>query len=254
MAGTGLYVYGILRAGHPLPAGLRGVGKEPGPPRTFTEGPLAAVAGAAPPDLRARRRDLLAHQELLLTLAGSGPVLPMRFGMVAGDEAALRRHLREARESHLRTLELLDGRVEVNVKVLPAEDEEALARLLGEDAGLRRLSAEARSRPSYQAKVRLGEAVTTALTRRATEAAQLVRQELEPAAHAVAPGPAVTGCVLNASFLVAREDGEDFLAAARGLGERYHDRLRLRAAGPLPCYSFSGGGSPVPPGRVAAWA
>ena len=43
------------------------------------------------PGLRAKRRDLMAHQEPAPDAGEDGPVLPMRFGMVAPDEATVRR-------------------------------------------------------------------------------------------------------------------------------------------------------------------
>lgn len=82
------------------------------------EGRVAAVVSQAPPKLRARRRDLLAHQELLLALSEHGPVLPMRFGMVAPDETVIRRQLADDEERHLAALESLAGRVEINVKAM----------------------------------------------------------------------------------------------------------------------------------------
>lgn len=169
MTEDGIYVYAIVRADHPLPLGLGGVGDPPGVVERLDEGRVAAVVSQAPPQLRARRRDLMAHQELLLTLADDGPVLPMRFGMVAPDETVVRRQLSDAEERHLAALEDLAGRVEINLKALPADD--SLAALVQGDATIRGLRETVRRRPGYEANLRLGEAVATALARRAAEAA-----------------------------------------------------------------------------------
>ncbi|WP_407554625.1 GvpL/GvpF family gas vesicle protein [Streptomyces sp. Pv4-95] len=236
MTDTGAYVYGTVRADHPVPPGLRGVGSPPGEVTTCTVGRLTAVISAAPPDLRARRRDLLAHQELLLRLAEDGPVLPMRFGMVAADESAVRRQLADAEDGHLAVLERLAGRVEMNVKVLPAND--ALAALVQEDATVRGLRDAVRRRPSYQANLRLGEAVAAALARRATEAGREAVSHLAASAHAVAAGPEVAGCLVNTSFLVDRRDSDGFRAEVERLAGHHRNRAELRVAGPLPCYSF----------------
>ncbi|MFH9610646.1 GvpL/GvpF family gas vesicle protein [Streptomyces sp. NPDC017448] len=250
MAGAGLYVYAVVRRGTPLPAGAGGVGDPPGVPRTVTIGGIAAVVSDAPARLRARRRDLLAHQNLLMGLAEGGPVLPMRFGMVAPDEDTLLARLAGARRSHLAILEQLDGHVEVNVKALPAPD--SLAEVVVEDAVVRRLRDEARRRPGYEASVRLGEAVASALTRRAAEAGREVLRELAPLARATAPGPDVQGCALNTSFLVPRGRSQRFRTAAERLAEAHRSRVELRFAGPLPCYSFVGDAdSPGRPGAMA---
>ncbi|MFI9075690.1 GvpL/GvpF family gas vesicle protein [Streptomyces sioyaensis] len=232
----GIYVYGIVRAGHPLPPALGGVGDPPGTVGRVEEGRLAAVISQAPPRLRARRRDLLAHQELLLALAEDGPVLPMRFGMVAPDESVIRRQLSEAEDRQLAALDGVAGRVEINVKALPAD--EALPALVKGDATIRGLREAARRRPSYEANVRLGEAVATALARRSAEAGRDIVRELSSLAHAVCAGPQVTGCQVNVSFLVGRGDGAGFVAEAERLARQREDRVVLRVAGPLPCYSF----------------
>ncbi|MGX1850064.1 GvpL/GvpF family gas vesicle protein [Streptomyces sp. NBC_01456] len=236
MTDDGIYVYGIVRAGHPLPSAPVGVGDPPGAVGTLAEGRLAAVISPAPPRLRARRRDLLAHQELLLALAADGPVLPMRFGMVAPDETVIRRQLSEAEDRHLAALDGVAGRVEINVKALPAD--EALPALVQGDATIRQLREAVRRRPSYEANVRLGEAVATALARRAAEAGREIVRELSSTAHAVCAGPEVSGCQVNVSFLVDRGDSAGFVAAAELLARRRQDRVVLRVAGPLPCYSF----------------
>lgn len=243
MTDNGLYVYAIVRAEQRVPKGLAGVGSPPLPLRFLVEGPLGAVVSDAPPKLRARRRDLLAHQDLLLRLTGSGPTLPMRFGTVAPDEAAVRAQLIAAEHPHLTALERLDGRVEVNVKAFAPSH--ALAHLVREDQSIRRLHEAARRRPGYEANLRLGEAVVTALSRRAAEAGRSAVRELTPLADAVATGPEVPGCVLNTSFLVGRAAEGRFRAAARDFAKARQDRVELRLAGPLPCYSFVGADGPL---------
>ncbi|WP_030544781.1 GvpL/GvpF family gas vesicle protein [Streptomyces albus] len=241
MTAAGLYVYGVVRTGHPLPAGRRGVGDPPGPLRLIRHGAIAAVAGPAPPGLRARRRDLLAHQELLLALAADGPVLPMRFGMVAPDEDTVLRDLAAGEQERSAALTRLDGRCELNLKASPVED--GLAALLREDEGVRRLRDEVRGRPSYQGSLRLGESVAAGLTRRAKAAVEQVLRACAPLAEQLVEGPDVQGCVRNVSFLVGRDNEAPFRAAVERLAAEHRDAVELRLTGPLPCYSFADPGS-----------
>ncbi|MFI9047173.1 GvpL/GvpF family gas vesicle protein [Streptomyces sp. NPDC053427] len=243
MTDDGVYVYGIVRAAHPVPTVLHGVGNPPGAVTMIVEGKVAAVVSPAPPQLRARRRDLLAHQELLLTLAEQGPLLPMRFGMVASDATAVRRQLTDAEDRHLAVLDWVADRVEINVKAMPAKD--SLAAVVKDDRAVRELREAVRRRPSYEANVRLGSAVAAALSRRAAEAGRDAAQELRRAAHAIAAGPEVSGCVMNVSFLVSRGDCVRFAEEVQRLAQRHRDRVELKVAGPLPCYSF------LEPERVA---
>ncbi|MFF5724975.1 GvpL/GvpF family gas vesicle protein [[Kitasatospora] papulosa] len=236
MTGNGVYVYAIIPAGEALPAGVVGVGSPAAALRLVDEGRVTAVVSAAPPQLRARRRDLMAHQEVLQRLTDMCPVLPMRFGVVAPDDESVRAQLAGSQAQHLATLSHLRGGVEFNLKALPAQD--ALAAVVAEEKNVRRLREAVRRRPGYEANVRLGEAVSTALSRRAAEAGRRILHELTPMARETTPGPEVHGCVLNVSFLVDRSRGDSFRTTVRRFADRHRDHVELRVAGPLPCYSF----------------
>ncbi|GAA1909272.1 GvpL/GvpF family gas vesicle protein [Streptomyces sodiiphilus] len=236
MTDATVYVYGVIRAGQELPAGRSGVGSPPAPLRPLPAGRLSAVVSSAPAGLRARRRDLMAHQETLLALAEDGPVLPMRFGMVSPDEETVVRRLSEEEEQHLEALERLDGQLEMNLKVFPAED--SLADLVREDPQIRLLHEASRRRPGYEASLRLGEAIATGLHRRAAVAAAEAVRRLTPRSTATAAGPEVTGCVLNTSFLVPRDAVAGFRADAERCAGEHGAHAEMRITGPLPCFSF----------------
>ncbi|MFF5896806.1 GvpL/GvpF family gas vesicle protein [Streptomyces argenteolus] len=236
MTGSGVYVYAIVPAGAAIPSGTTGVGSPPAPLRPVRDGKLTAVVSDAPGQLRARRRDLLAHQDVLLRLSDGGPVLPMRFGAVAPDEESVRAQLAGSQSEHLATLRNLDGAVEINLKAFPAQD--ALAAVVAEEKNVRRLREAVRRRPDYEANVRLGEAVAAALSRRAAEAGKKLLHRLTPLARAAAAGPEVHGCALNVSFLVDRSGSDAFRAVVRSFADGHREHVDLRVAGPLPCYSF----------------
>ncbi|MFF3143507.1 GvpL/GvpF family gas vesicle protein, partial [Streptomyces sp. NPDC057927] len=60
-----VYIYSITGKQHPLRLdGLSGVGESPADLRAVTAGPLCAVVSDAPDDLRPKRRDIIAHQEV----------------------------------------------------------------------------------------------------------------------------------------------------------------------------------------------
>ncbi|MFD6275587.1 GvpL/GvpF family gas vesicle protein [Streptomyces sp. NPDC060209] len=236
MTEHGVYVYAIIPAGEALPADTVGVGSPPAALRLVGDGRITAVVSDAPPQLRARRRDLMAHQEVLLRLSDSGPVLPMRFGAVAPDEESVRDQLAGSQAEHLAMLSHLDGGVEINLKALPAQN--ALAAVVAEEKNVRRLREAVRRRPDYEANVRLGEAVATALSRRAAVAGKKILHKLTPMARAVAAGPEVHGCALNVSFLIDRSESDAFRATVQRFADRHRDHVELRVAGPLPCYSF----------------
>ncbi|MET9560055.1 GvpL/GvpF family gas vesicle protein [Streptomyces tauricus] len=233
------YVYGITSSSLPtLPDGTEGVGEPAMPVRVIKEGDLAAVVSDAPEGLRPKRRDLLAHQNVLAEAGAGGPVLPMRFGSVSTDDAAVAGVLAERADHFKERLDALAGKVEYNVKA--THDEEAvLHRVMSENPEVRALTEANRSAGggNYDDKLRLGEMVVAAVKNREVEDAAEIQRALEPAAVSVSVGPESTGWLANLSFLVARDSAETFIEAVEEV-RKAHPHLDLRVHGPLPPYSF----------------
>src|SRR5204863_3122954 len=97
-----VYVYGVVVAGGPLelPVGVEGaeVGVE-------ESGGLAALVSSVPDrPMRATRRNLEAHAAVLQSaLSQRDPVLPMRFGILLPDLAAVAAELLEPSRPELET-------------------------------------------------------------------------------------------------------------------------------------------------------
>jgi hypothetical protein len=233
------YVYGITSSSLPsLPDGTEGVGEPALPVRVIKEGDLAAVVSDAPEGLRPKRRDLLAHQNVLAEAGAGGPVLPMRFGSVSTDDAAVAGVLAERAEHFKERLDALAGKVEYNVKA--THDEEAvLHRVMSENPEVRALTEANRSAGggNYDDKLRLGEMVVAAVKNREVEDAAEIQRALEPTAASVSVGPESTGWLANLSFLVDRDEAGTFLDAVDEV-RKAHPHLDLRVHGPLPPYSF----------------
>lgn len=233
---AGVYVYGIVGPDHPCALDdARGVGAEPTVPRRVAAGQVAAVVGDAPNGLRAKRRDVTAHHQLLAELARQGTVLPMRFGVVAPDEAALRADLERDGGSYAAALRELTGMSEYNVKLVP--DEDALVRLVAaSDPQVRRLREAGEA--DHDGQLRLGQAVAAAVETVAEADARLALAALGPLAERTATGPAAAGTAFNTSFLVDDGRVDEFTRAVGSVRERLAERGELRCTGPLPAYSF----------------
>ncbi|MFC0527414.1 GvpL/GvpF family gas vesicle protein [Phytohabitans kaempferiae] len=121
MNGAAVYVFGVVAADHPAsPADLVGLGGPDTPLWRVPASATAAVVAAAPGWLRARPRDLLAHQLVLDCLWQGGPVLPVRYGVVAPNEETLRAELRRWTVRHMEGLARVAGRMQLDVTVRPA--------------------------------------------------------------------------------------------------------------------------------------
>lgn len=234
---TALYVYGLMRADHPFRGGGAGVGDPPARVRRCGEGPVVAAVSAAPAQMRGKRRDLLAHHEVLGALAEDGVVLPMRFGVAVPDESALLAHVSGESQHYLDLLSQIEGRVELNVKGTPDEDA-MVASVLAEDSRIRSLREASRGGRSYDGMLRLGEVVSTAVEARRRSWADQMVGRLRPLAVRTTLGPPVADVALNAAFLVDRARVDEFSAAVDELAKRSSFPADVRLTGPLPPYSF----------------
>jgi hypothetical protein len=245
------YVYGITAASHPtLPEDLVGVGDPALPVRVLKEGDLAAIVSDSPEGLRPKRRDLLAHQNVLSEAGADGCILPMRFGSVAPDDDTVTGVLAERQEHYKERLRTLDGKVEYNVKA--THDEEAvLHRVMSDNPDVRAMAEANRQAGggSYEDRLRLGEMVVAAVKAREAEDAGLVQRALEPLADAISVGPESSGWLANVSFLVERDSAASFLESVDEL-RKAHPHLELRVNGPLPPYSFVDPGPAEPAGTT----
>ncbi len=249
------YVYGITAVAHPsLPEGMGGVGDPARPLRVLTQGELAAVVSDAPEGLRPKRRELLAHQNVLSEIGAGGCVLPMRFGSVAPDDDAVTSVLAERADHYLERLRALDDRVEYNVKANHVE-EAVLHHVMALNPEIRALAEANRQSGggSYDDKIRLGEMVAEAVKAREAEDGAALENALRGNADAESVGPESTGWLANVSYLVKRATAEEFLAAVEQVRTDM-PHLEIRLNGPLPPYSFVEPGPAEPAGTTAGGA
>jgi hypothetical protein len=234
-----VYVYAISDAEHPLRlSDLKGVGEPGGSLRAVRGTTLTAVVSDAPAELRAKRRDLLAHQRVLERLMEDGSVLPMRFGLAAPDEDTVTAALDDNADTYTAQLRRITGCVEYNLKV--ARDREDLLREIVEDSEeVRRLNEYTRTHPdAREDKVALGELVSQEVSRRGEKVAAEVVDHLAPGAVAHIVGEEAEDWFLNVSFLVERGNGAAFQQAVESEGRRRGTGFSFVLNGPLPPYSF----------------
>ncbi|MDT0328310.1 GvpL/GvpF family gas vesicle protein [Nocardiopsis lambiniae] len=238
---AGLYVYGILRdSSLPEEFAFAGVGDPPGEVTPVRAAGLAAAVSPAPEDLRPRRRDLVAHQKVLEALIALGPVLPLRFGVVAEGEGSVAEELERSRERYENLLSEVEGRVEVNVKAFHDEDR-ALRVVLERDERLRDTNRRLREADggSIPERMDFGEAVVNAVEELAAADAEAIVRALSGVTDRLVLGSsaAVAGCLVNVSLLVDQE-GVKEVERVTGLLDRELAHVSLGVNGPLPPYSF----------------
>ena len=236
------YVYGIIRQDPSLdPSELVGVGDPPARVRLIDEGDLIAAVSTAPEGLLPKRRDLTAHQDVLMSLGERGPVLPMRFGTLAPDDGAVASRLQDGGPHYAGLLDRLEGRCEFNVKAFHVE-EEALRSVLGQDPGLRAANDRLKAMGGGDTADRMafGERVALALEELRRHHASIIVPALTAVAEDAVVGPAVEGCSANVSLLVRRHEAGELRQEVEGLRQSMGRLMDFHLNGPLPPYSFVG--------------
>jgi hypothetical protein len=246
----GYYLYAYVRRGDlPAELGDGGVGSAPGRVECLAEGGVAAlVTPLGAERVAPRRANLLAHADVLNRAFERATVLPLRFGFILPDEAAVRHEIASRAAELTRLLDALQDRVEMQVSALYREDR-LLGEVLAENPAIAAAQRRIRGLPvaaTHFERIRLGERVAGAVdAKRAADGAAVVR-ELERVSVAVAADePRHEHTVVNASFLVARDRLEEFDAAVERVSRERAERMHFRLLGPRPPHSFVGTSRPL---------
>jgi Gas vesicle synthesis protein GvpL/GvpF len=235
------YVYGVITAGARWRPSEEGVDDQP--VELVERGELAALVSDAPRvPVGASRRNLMAHSRVLQSVIGERCVLPMRFGVVMPDRAAVAEELLARNEGWLEAqLRVFETYVELNVQAVCLE--EALLRaVVKERPHLAELRESLRGRPgpaTYYERIRLGELVADGVAEKQEEVAARVADALgELAAATKRSEPLHEEMLANLAFLVDRARIQEFDAAVEALDRELGEDLRLRYTGPLPPHNF----------------
>ena len=246
-AGGLVYCYGVTWSDVGAPGGRTGVGGEK--VGSVAHGDLAALTSpVASANVRAKRRDLLNHSEVLAAALERGTVLPLRFGIVFENATALADGFLHPRHDELAALlRRFEGRVELTVRA-HYEQEAILAEIVRESPRVARLREKTRDGPAaatYPLKVELGERVAGELQDRTNRDRKALLDRLLPLSVDVqVDQEPIEHQVLRASFLVERRKVTKFDDAMDDLARQHAGRIRFKYVGPLAPHSFVDVGMP----------
>jgi len=236
----GKYVYCIIRAPEGLSFGPIGIGTEPTPVETVGWRELAAVISDAPIGIQDPTRDnILAHQRVNEIVMQEHTVLPMSFGTVFKTREDILEFLRSAHDAFADVLNKMENKLEFGLKVL--WDRDAVVRQIeSEDEDIRRLKAQISTQrgSTYFARMQYGRLVDAALQVRGDRFVTEIFEALRGVAVASRSNkPIGDRMIMNAAFLVSRDQEAAFDARVKQLGTRY-DKLTFKYTGPWPPYNF----------------
>jgi hypothetical protein len=234
------YVYCIIRTRQPLSLGPLGLGAEPSPVYTVSYGDLAAVVSDWPLGVLDPTRDnVLAHQRVNETVMQDHTVLPMSFGTVfkTGDDVAA--FLKSASDAFLGVLDKMENKLEFGLKVLWDRDA-VIEEIESENEDIHRLKDEIEHQKgsTYFARMQYGRLVDAALHAKSAEYMSGIFDRLRDVSVASRTNrPIGDRMILNAVFLVSRNQEQPFDARVKELGARY-SKLTFKYTGPWPPYNF----------------
>jgi hypothetical protein len=238
---TAEYVYGVTWKASAIAAVSGGIGDAAVGSCTFRDlAALTSAVGDGP--VRARKRDLTRHSDVLAAAFRNGAVVPLRFGTVFASGEAVLSELLEARYGELTALlRELEGLAELRVSAFYRE-EAVLGEIVASDARVARLREVTRSRSEASSRghrLELGELVASALAARAdADAAAIVRRLTALTRDVVVEERLVDVEVVRASFLVDLAELGRFDAEMDELARSQADRIDFKYVGPLPPHSF----------------
>jgi hypothetical protein len=203
---------------------------------------LAALTSEVPPGkVRAKRADLLRHFDVVGKAFENGTILPLRFGIVFGDEGSLvQDFLRPRHDELVRLLRELHDRVELRVTAHYRADA-VLAEIVRENPRIARLreATRERGRAAQPALLELGELVAAELQARTARDSRALLERLRSFALAYElDEEPIENQVLRGSFLLERRRVDVFDAALDDFASTHAGRIDVKLVGPLPPHSF----------------
>jgi gas vesicle protein GvpL/GvpF len=234
------YVYCVIESEKAQRFGPLGLGAEPTEVTTVHFRDLAAVVSDTPREvIDATRENILAHERVNEAVMRSHTVIPMSFGTVFKTRDDIVELLRAAYEPFADVLQKMRDKLEFGLKVLWDRDQ-IVREIEKGDENVRRLKDEisSQSGSTYFARMQYGRMVDSALEATAESYVSAIFEALRPVSTASrANKPIGEKMIMNAAFLVTREQENAFDAKVKEIGARF-DTLTLKYTGPWPPYNF----------------
>jgi len=243
-AQEGVYVYCIIEATEPRTFGKMGIGGRSDEVFTIHYRDLAAVVSRAPLIVYdPTRENALTHehiQEVVMNEHGFTPV-PMSFGTLFKTDEDTVEFLKDTYDALRDVLVKMKDKLEFGLKVNWDRDQ-VLREIEQQNEEIRRLKAEIETNTqssTYFARMQLGRLVEQALVDRSESIVREIYDHLRDAAIASRSNKVIGDkMIMNAAFLVGRDQAEHFDAKVHDIGKKFEGTLSFRYTGPWPPYNF----------------
>ena len=186
-------------------------------------------------------RNLTIYQSVIEQLMTEYPVIPVKFGtLLEGDEAVIH-ILKRGKDEIVQSLTEMENKIELDVVALWPDLNAVLAEIgqTEEIKALKETAAAESEGNGLAIRIQAGKQVK-ALLEQKRESLQSV---ILPPLLSIAEKHCIhslmdDGMIMNAAFLIRKENASRLEGIVSGLDHRYEDRINFRIIGPLPPYSF----------------
>lgn len=238
----GRYVYGIIEAKQPLSFGKMGIGGAGEPVYTVNFQDIAAVVSKTSVYIfDPTRENALAHEHVIETVMKTHTIIPMSFGTVFRTDDDIREVLRSIFVSLKDVLKQMEGKLEFGLKVNWDRDR-IIEELKDADEEIRQFHQEITRKhlqSTYFARMQLGRMIDKALSERAAQYVRDIYEALRNVCVASRDNkPIGDKMIMNAAFLVERDQEAEFDAAVNKIAKFYGELLNFKYTGPWPPYNF----------------
>ena len=195
------------------------------------------------------RKNTMAHQLVMEGVMKGYTILPVRFCTIAEDKDGVsakdrikEKILKERHDEFKALLAEMDNKVELGVKALWMDMDLVFGEILEGNREIRILKnkvASMKGTEGHNERIRLGGLVKAALARKKEkEAARILKALKKISADDRINDTFSDKMLLNASFLVDKDMGENFDCRVNQLEENNNERIKIKYAGPMPPTSF----------------
>ena len=186
--------------------------------------------------------DLLAHEQLLDSIAADVPVLPLRFGAVmTNHDAVVEEFLEPHEDEFVQALKQVEGRAQYMIRARFVEDV-ILREILTEVPQATQLREQLKGKPeaaTRDVRIRLGELINQIVAGMREQATQGLAETLQP--HTVMTSVREPGNEMDAANLAALVETskvDEFEKAVQDVQSEWDGRISVRVIGPLAPYDF----------------
>ncbi len=246
MVTPGRYIYGLIRAAEDRDYGCIGLehSSKPGRVSTLRVDSLAAVVSEYSPREKVLpvRRNLEPHHRVIREVMKTTTIIPMTFGHVAKNAAAVERALRDNRGEIEAELDRVDGKVEMGLKVRWDVDN-IFEYFIGADPDLAALRDAIFGRsqaPAPAEKIELGRQFDQRLTQERDEQTDRVVAAFRPYFSELKVNPPKDEkMVMDLAFLVEREQLKVFEEQVYQIAGTFPPQYLFDYGGPWAPFNFA---------------